>query len=158
MTEPHQHARFFWTPAVALLLFSTLAEAWSQIADQVVIVGRDVVTKYVVARFDRKLSLLGETQVMSEGSSGGFDIMTQLAPDTNGVYWITFDPVHVKKLLRVSPDGQLLPSVVLGHNPVGLGMTAEGTVYALTTLQLTANGPIYKVSNDGTILWANSAA
>jgi hypothetical protein len=158
MTEPHQHARFFWTTTVALLLFSTLAEAWSQIADQVVIVGRDVVTKYVVARFDRKLNLLGETQVASEGSSGNFDIMTQLAPDANGVYWITFDPVHVKKLLRVSPDGQLLPSVVLGHNPVGLGMTAEGTVYALTTLQLTANGPIYKVSNDGTILWANSAA
>ena len=141
--------------AVAILLLGFSAPARSQIADQVVIVGRDVVLKDVVARYDRKLHLLGETTVDSEGLSGNLEMQTQLSPDGNGVYWVTFDSAHVTKLLRITPDGQLLPSAVLGHNPVGLGMTQQGIVYALTKLLF--NGPLYRVSNEGSIVWSNLA-
>ena len=134
------------------------APARSQIADQVVIVGRDVVLKDVVARYDRKLHPLGETPVDGEGLSGSLDMYTQMSPDANGVYWVTDDAADVTKLLRITPDGELLPSVVLGHNPGGLGMSKQGTVYALTTHMLTLIGPLYKVSNDGSIVWANLAA
>jgi hypothetical protein len=141
--------------AVTILLFGFSAPVQSQIADHVLIVGRDVVLKEVVARYDRKLHLLGETLLANEGSLGSVDITTQLVPDANGVYWLNFDTADVTKLLRISPDGQLLPSAVIGHNPVGVGMTQQGTVYALTKLLF--NGPLYRVSNEGSIVWSNLA-
>jgi hypothetical protein len=140
------------------LLWASASTASAQVADQLVVVSHDAALGYILARYDRKLNLLGVTPVKSEGTLGNLDIMTQMTPDPSGVFWITFGAAYATKLLRLMPDGQLLPSVTLGQNPVGLGMSPDGTAYALTRIGLSLSGPMYAVANDGSVLWSSSLA
>jgi|GEM_PF-5337885 len=160
--DPQSHRPAFdpdrgWTrvllASVVLVLVSGLAAA--QIKDQVIVHALDPQAKeYKVYRFDRKLHLLGATDPSSEGS-GGLDKRSPVAVDASGTYWITFDPLSTKKLLRVDADGTLLPSALLGYNPVGVLAAESGTVYALTRIPLQSPGPLYAVAPGGAALWSS---
>ena len=126
--------------------------AAAQIADQVVVYGQST----HLLRFDRRLALLGET-VIPPGTSGALEQVCPIAIDGTGRSWISFAPLGPKTLVRMTPDGLLLPSAALSHNPVHVTTAVDGRVFALTRIPLLAPGPAYGLAADGQVLWSNVA-
>src|SRR5262245_50240451 len=125
-----------------MALVLTMGAAQAQIADQLVLFGIDHSFNNQIARFDRKLSLLGLTQTNSVGAGGGIlDGQSGVAVDAHGRYWVPFDGLNDTKVLRMESDGTLiLPSINLQHNPVYLVTTPWDVTYVLTRIPLFAAG------------------
>ena len=141
---------------VALCLISTPADA--QAVDQVVVTSADAgIFKPVIRRFDRRLNLLGSTPLSSETSNSIDEVSTASTVLPTGDIWIPIDPLNQKKLVRMSSMGLLLPTVVLGDYPVGLGASGNGLAYVLTRLPLLTPKPLYAVDFSGAIQWSNPA-
>jgi hypothetical protein len=137
-----------------LTLLLSAACASAQIADQVLLFGIDNSFHNQIARFDRKLNLLGLTKTGGVGAGDGvLDSGEGVAVDGQGRYWIPFDALNDTKVLRMEANGTLiLPSVNLQHNPVYLATAPTGITYVLTRIPLLSPAPLYGVSVSGTVL------
>jgi hypothetical protein len=146
------------TSALVALSVAT-GTARTQIADQVVLFGVDKQFADHIARFDRKLHLLGLTKTGGVGAGGGIlDDFAGVAVDAQGRYWVPFDALNDTKVLRMESDGTLiLPSTNLQHNANYLVTTPSSVTYVLTRIPLTAAGPLYALDADGAVLWTNPA-
>jgi hypothetical protein len=134
------------------------AAAWplsarGQIADDIVVYGVKPVTGMdVVLRFDRKLSLLSETPL---APTSVLEKKSLIATDGSGRRWISWGPLGSTDLDPVDAQGLLGSPVALSHNPVNVVAAADGRLFAITRVPLSASGPAYAVSADGQILWSN---
>ncbi|MHC5211121.1 MAG: NHL repeat-containing protein [Planctomycetota bacterium] len=136
-----------------------VADGVSQVREQVIVTSHDVGNSHPhVRRFDRRLALLGETDLVPQAQSSLDEILTEVGIGPDGTIWLPIDDLNQKKLVRMDRDGNLLPSIVLAHNPVCLAVSQSGTVYALTRIPLLTDGPMYSASGDGGVLWSNGAA
>ena len=141
---------------IAAIVVTLAPAAPGQIRDQVAVYATtlDPNEPVLMCRYNRKLELLGKTNTFGEVA----DLLTYqnaLAIDPAGTYWICANPLSATKLIRIDRDGQLLPSVVLGHNPVNITASSSGTVFALTRIPLVTPGPVYAVDSAGSTLWSN---
>jgi hypothetical protein len=128
--------------------------AQAQIADQLVMYGHGPPTGNNVLRFDRRLHLLGETAVPSEGS-GSLSQTARMTIDASGRLWICYAPLGPTSVLRLTAEGGMLPASDLGHNPVGLMALANGRIVGLTRIPLLSPGPAYGLAADGPVMWVN---
>ncbi|HEX5011440.1 MAG TPA: hypothetical protein VFY71_13680 [Planctomycetota bacterium] len=140
-----------------LVLAASVASG--QIADQIVLFGKNAAGFEGIGRFDRKLTSLGFTQ--TEASAAGKGYLSQWSGaslDAQGRYWVPFDQLNDTKVLRMAADGSLiLPSVNLQYNPARCAVSQSGTVYVLTRIPLSSAGPLYALAADGSVLWSNFA-
>ena len=130
-----------------LVFLSILAPAAAtQVRDQVVVFvnGHD----QAVLRFDRRLALLGAAPV----ETGVLSSMCPAGIDGAGQIWVGNDRASETKLLRFSPNGDLLSTTELGYHPADLVVGSDGTVQVFTRAGLSALGPLLKVSASGTIM------
>jgi hypothetical protein len=96
---------------------------------------------------------LGLTDV--SGEHGNLTDRTAITVDGQGRWWIALDSLNVTKLVKIAPDGTLLPTTLIGHNPVSVAASSWGTVYAATRVPLSFPGPLYAVSSAGSVLWSS---
>ena len=134
----------------ALIIPLAPSTTWAQIRDQVIVYAStgEVSEPVVMCRYSRNLQLLGTTGTAGEvwetlGASN------PMAVDGAGNHWICAGPLSGTKLIRIDRDGALLPSALLGHNPVAITATSSGTMVALTRVPLVAAGPVYAVDPSG---------
>src|SRR5262245_38219842 len=141
----------------AVLVAASLAQpVTGQIASEVRVFADDTTgggDAYL--RFDRTLTLLSATHVSYLG--GVLAQKTPIGIDSAGRSWIAFDPLNTTQLLRLDNQGNVLPSAWLVDTPVNTVVGADGRAYATTRIGLSASGPAYCVSPDGTVLWSNIA-
>jgi sugar lactone lactonase YvrE len=131
-------------------------QAAGQIRDQIVVTSHDATTFHPnLRRFDRRLTLLGSTDLVPEAQGAQNELQLEIVIAPDGRIWTPIDPLNTKKLVRMEPDGTLLPSVLLGNYPVSLTASATGVMYALTRVPLQIRAPAYAVDAVGTILWSN---
>lgn len=144
---------------VLIAILVNVPSATAQVADQLVVFGIDKSFLNQVARFDRRLNLLGMTQTTFAGAGAGtLDSLTPIAVDGLGRYLVPFDPLNDTKILRMAADGTLLlPSIDLPFNPVAISTASSGTSYVLTRIPLLSPAPLQIVSSDGSILASNAA-
>jgi hypothetical protein len=120
--------------------------AAAQVRDQVVVfVNGD---GQAVLRYDRRLDPLGATPV----ATGVLSSMCPAAIDGAGQIWVGNDRASETKLLRFSPDGDLLSTTELGNHPADLAVASDGTIQVFTRAGLSALGPLFKLSASGTII------
>ena len=148
--------------AVLLVLMLIMADgrkATAQLQDQIVVFGIDNSFLNQVARFDRRLNLLGMTQTTFAGAGAGtLDHLEPMAADGLGRYLVPFDALNDTKVLRMSADGTLLlPSLDLPYNPVAVATAASGSTYVLTRIPLLSPAPLQILSSEGSILASNAA-
>ena len=139
--------------AVLLALIGPSSQA--QVADDFIVLANESASgKETILRFSRKLGIFGQVDV----TGGIFTDVTSVATDAEGRRWINFDSLNATQLLRLSSQGQLLPSAILGHNPVAVALGGNGCAYALTRIPLSVPGPLYGFNGDASSLWSSSAA
>ncbi len=133
-------------------------DAAAQVAHQVVLYGESSNPhKELVLRYDRKLQLLGATDVEPYG--GSVSKVTPIAVDAQGANWIAFNALQTKQLLHLDSAGQVIGSIPLGHNPVNVVVDGTGSAYALTRIPLLPPGPLYKADTTShSVLWSSMAA
>ncbi len=155
-TEKRPNLRLMST-LMSLLVMLGAADA--QIADQIVLFGRDTVLADHIARFDRKLGLLGLTKTGGVGAGSGIlEAVSGVGADAQGRYWVPFDALNDTKVLRMESVGTLvLPSINLQYNPAYLVTTPSNVAYVLTRIPLLAAGPLYALFTSGSVLWTNPA-
>jgi hypothetical protein len=139
----------------ALVLVALRQAASAQIASQIVVYGKSSSNADLIARFDEELSVLGATPTAPAG--GGFlDITGNASVDGSGRFWVPFDALNDKKVLRMTGSGSLiLPSIALPFNAVFTAPSSNGTVYVLTRVPLSLAGPLFALSPTGSVLWSN---
>lgn len=127
--------------------------ARAQIADDFIVYGVKPVTGVdVVLRFDRKLSLLGETPLPP---TSVLEKKSLITTDRTGRRWITWGPLGSTNLICVDSQGALQPPVTLGHNPVNVVAAADGRLFSITRIPLSTPGPAYGVNAAGQVSWSN---
>ena len=132
--------------------------AKGQVVDQVVVTSDEPgVPGPIIRRFDRRLNLAGSTPFTPETSNSISEVETSISVLPSGEIWVPIDPLNQKKLVRMNGGGMLLPTVLLGDNPVDIAASGNGLVYALTRIPLTIPTALYAVDFAGSVQWANPA-
>jgi hypothetical protein len=144
---------------VAAMAAAPIARLPAQVREQVIVTSHQAGNSHPhVRRFDRRLNLLGATDLVPEAQSSLDEVLTEVCVGPDGTIWLPIDDLTQKKLVRLDRDGNMLPSVPLGHNPVSLTISQPGTVYALTRIPLNIDGPMYAASYAGNLMWSNWTA
>jgi hypothetical protein len=131
----------------------------SQIRDQLV-VNSDApgVPGPVIRLLDRRLNELAATALTPATSTDMNPEESSVATISNGEIWIPIDALNHTTLMRLDSNGNLLTTIALNHNPVGImASPLHEMVYALTRIPLLTPGPAYAVTYSGSVSWANPA-
>lgn len=146
-----------WAGRLALLALIHGKAAECQMRPEVTVFAQQPSNNHsLVLRFNARLEQVGRTDITAPWGPGGLGLISQVAIDAPGTRWITADALNKTLLLRIDRDGALLPSAVLGHNPLSVVAGADGRMFATTRIPFLAPGPLYAIASDGSVLWATT--
>jgi hypothetical protein len=133
---------------------SIFEPASAQIANDFVVTANHPVSfDSMVYRFNDRLEMLSETNIDGEGdgSMGGTPASSIDGQGTRAFPW---NPLAFKKIVQIDRNGALLPSIVLGHNPMTVTTSRTGMRFAMTRIPLQTAGPVYGATSTG-VVWSS---
>ncbi len=145
---------------LAFVLAASIAQA-QLVTDQVLVKALDPATpdwNPILLRFDRKLRLLGKTDLKPLGMNGWAPDHT-VAVTARGDLWTTIPCGGAcKRVAKLSASGGTLLTVNLAHFPYFVAADREGSVFVLALGSLAGLGPLLKIQSTGQMAWTNAAS
>ncbi len=131
------------------------------VADQILVKALDPATPAwnpLLLRFDRKLQLLGKTDLKPLGMSDWAPDQT-VALTNRGQIWTSVPCGGAcKRVVRLASTGATQLTVNLSHFPDVLAVDRTGAAFVLTFGSPSGLGPVIKLGTNGQVVWTNAAS